>query len=109
MIAACLVLAASVAQAAPLALYDTARDTTPLAPLAPTPHCGGFAVACSAEPAVKSTKLPFDYGLSVSGMVGGGSHIGAFSGESVSGWIKPKDIPVTVYFEVERLQPLGRR
>ncbi len=109
MIAAVLGLAASGAQAAPLALYDTARDPTELAPLAPPQDCGGFAVACSAAPAVKSHVLPFDYGGAVSGMVGGGSHIGGFSGVGVSGWVKAKDLPLTVYFDVERYQPLGRR
>ena len=100
------------AAAAPLQLYDTSRDQTPLAPLAPAPPCGGFAVACStpagAKPSAPVKKLPFEYGLAVSGMVGGGTHIGGFSGEAVSGWVKPDGVPMTLYFDVERFQPFGR-
>ena len=100
------------AAAAPLPLYDTSREQTQVAPLAPAPPCGGFAVACSTppgtSPAPAKTKLPFEYGLSVSGMVGGGTHIGGVSGEAVSGWVKPDGVPVTLYFDVERFQPFGR-
>ena len=99
---------APAADAAPLPLYDTTNDATALAPLAPpAPSCGGFAVACSAAPVSPHKALPFDYGLSVSGVVGGSSH-GAFGGYGVSGWVKPKDIPLTLYFDYEHLQPIGR-
>ena len=97
----------SIAAAAPLPLYDTTRDSTALAPIPPAPPCGGFSVACSAAPLSPQKALPFDYGLAVSGSVGGSSH-GAFSGVGVSGWVKPKDIPVSLYFDFERLQPIGR-
>lgn len=100
------------AAAAPLPLYDTSRDQTQLAPLSPALPCGGFAVACSTppgeNPAPPKTKLPFEYGLAVSGLVGGGTRIGGFSGEAVSGWVKPDGVPMTLYFDVERFQPLGR-
>ena len=99
---------ASAVSAAPLALYDTARDSTQLAPLAAPATCGGFSVACSAAPAAPQTVLPFDYGMTVSGSIGG-SRYGSFAGASVSGWVKPKDIPITLYFDIERYQPLGRR
>jgi hypothetical protein len=103
-----LVLGMPAAAAAPLALYDTARDSKDLAPIAPTPPCGGWAVACSAAPEAKTSALPFDYGVAVSGMVGGSTHGRGISGEAVSGWIKPKDVPVTVYFDIERFQPFGK-
>ncbi len=101
---------ARAAAAAPLALYDTTREAAPIAPLAPAapaPPCGGFAVACSAAPVSPQKVLPFDYGLAVSGTVVGSNH-GAFGGAGVSGWVKPKDIPLTLYFDYERLQPIGR-
>ncbi len=96
------------AAAAPLALYDTAREATPIAPIAPAQPCGGFAVACSEAPVAAKPALPFDYGLAVSGVVAGSSH-GGFGGGGVSGWVKPKDLPVTLYFDIERLQALGSR
>ena len=95
------------ARAAPLALYDTIKEPTALAPIAPVSPCGSFAVACSAAPVSPQKTLPFDYGLAVSGAVGGSSH-GVVSGVGVSGWVKPKDVPVTLYFDYERLQPIGR-
>ena len=99
---------AAPAFAAPLTLYDTAREATPIAPIAPVQPCGGFAVACSVAPAPPKRVLPFDYGLSVSGVIAGSSR-GAFGGGSVSGWAKAKDIPLTLYFDIERLQALGSR
>ncbi len=106
--AAVIVLSVSnTAIAAPLTLYDTARDPAQLAPIAPISPCGSFAVACSAAPVAPHTVLPFDYGLSVSGTVGRSNH-GAFSGVGVAGWVKPKDIPLTLYFDIERFQPIGR-
>ena len=106
---ATLLMLAAPAAAAPVTLYDTSRDTAQIAPLAPAPSCGGFAVACSAVPVTPQRVLPFDYGLSVSGTVVGSNH-GAFGGVGVSGWIAPKDVPMTLYFDVERLQALsGRR
>ncbi len=98
---------ASMASASPLALYDTTQDPAPLAPLAPAAPCGGLAVACSASPVSPHKVLPFDYGLAVSGSVVGSSR-GAFSGVGVSGWVKPKDLPLSVYFDVEHFQPIGR-
>ena len=95
------------AVAAPLPLYDTTRDATALAPIPPASPCGGFAVACSAAPVSPQKVLPFDYGLAVSGTIGG-SNRGTFGGVGVSGWVKPKDIPLTLYFDYERLQPIGR-
>ncbi len=119
MLCTALVLFAGAGRAAPLALYDTAREPSPanapLAPLGPPPAapatgCGDFAVACSDAPAKAKplTTLPFDYGLEVSGGVIASNH-GSAAGGSISGWIKPKDVPLTVYFEYDRFQPIGGR
>ena len=100
-----LAVTAGQAAATPLTLYQADKDPLEVPGSGPVVACGG---ACTKPPAAPPTpKFGFEYGLEVSGTVAASNH-GSAVGGAVSGWVKPDNLPVTLYFDVERYAPFGR-
>ncbi len=103
----CLSILATKAFAEPLTLYEAEKDPLAVPGNGPVVACGGVPGACPTPGPEKQTKLPFTYGVSVSTTFVGSNHGSAF-GEGVSGWLKPDGTPLTIYFDVQHFQPLGK-